>query len=169
MSAYKLTSLLRQGKLIQWVPSSSGLVQKRRLIIASEVHDWLTLSKGGEFEPLEQRRQQSVAFCDRFVSRSGRLGLSLSPVGFRKTLLAMKIINPGAGVRIFGSLLDGSTFIGTHLYVREEIVHKRRPKSEDQKEWRPLVKQSRDALDALFPSMKVLTLDEAVRIEDGEV
>lgn len=155
--------------MISWPRGNLGLLSRRRLIITPEVHDWLTLSKGGEFELIEQRRQDSVAFCDRFVMRSAPLDVSLSPVGFRETLLAMKIINPGPGVRIFGSLLDASTFIGTHLHVREEIVHKRRQKSAGQKEWRPLVKQSRDALGALFPDVMWLTLDEATRIEDEEV
>jgi hypothetical protein len=110
---------------------------------------------GSDSSDLEKRRQQVLAACDAFVDNRTALRLLFGYVSRRYALASMKILSPGAGVRIFGGFLDETVFIGCSYYLREQLPFKPRKKTATTAiDWKTLTEQTRHQWERLITDVK---------------
>jgi hypothetical protein len=167
MSTYKLTLkesfayLQHQKQLILWTSAGPA---RRCLAFVPDIHSWLETEK--EDLAHESLRQKTRAFCDNFLAETITLEAALKAIGSKDTLLQMRVMSPEPGVRIIGALIENSIFVGTHHYLRDEILFKHKPVAKQQKSWVDVQTDAREALKTLFGDVEFVPLKTAITNEE---
>jgi hypothetical protein len=167
VSTYRLTLqesfayLQKQQQLILWTSAGPA---RRCLAFVPDIHSWLEAEK--EDLTHENLRQKTRAFCDNFLAETITLEAALKAIGRKGTLLQMRVMSPEPGVRIIGALIENSIFVGTHLYLRDDIVFKHKPVAHQQKSWTDVQADAREALTLLFGDVEFVPLKTAIANEE---
>jgi hypothetical protein len=147
-------SAVEKGSIFAWKPSCR-IKQERILAVTLDVRNWLSNSWGGDADPLELLRSQTLAVCDRYIDGTAPLLQLFKIVGGRKGVAMMRVLSPSPGVRLIGGFLSDDVFVALSSWRRDELPHKRSQVQTDSAgtTWRELVDKAAQDWSVIFPTV----------------